>query len=58
MDQVIWAEEHLMVFVVPSLVQLEEVLDSDWRDVEMTTKESYGELLVAGADLLEKLVRG
>ena len=48
----------MMVFVVPSLVQLEEVLDSDWRNVEMTTKESYGELLVAGADLLEKLVRG
>ena len=46
----------MTVLVVPSLVQLEEVLDSDLRNVEMTIKESYGELLVAGADLLEKLV--
>ena len=48
----------MTVFVVPNVVQLEEVLDSDLRDVEMTIKEPRGELLVAGADLLEKLVRG
>jgi hypothetical protein len=57
-DRVISAEEYMAVFVVLSLARLEEALDSDSRDVEATIKGPYWELLVAGVDLLEQLVRG